>query len=67
MAVGVVEVEAAPAVPAVGFAVGLIVRIAAIFHARFLDTREDRFEFLVADMKCVMVALKRCAVVEIER
>src|SRR6266481_5183690 len=67
VAVGILEVDAAPATPSVDLHVLLRERTAPIRNAGLFDSTEDRVELRVADVESVVVRLEMIPVVEIQR
>src|SRR5262249_14570525 len=66
VAVGIVEIDAAPAAPVVDVAVGARPRAATVGDALGLDPGKDRVELGLADPEGVMVRLELAARVKIE-
>src|ERR1700684_4486729 len=67
VAVGILEIDAAPAAPGVDLHVLLRERTASVWNAGLFDPTEDRVELRVADVESVVVHLEAVPVVEIER
>src|SRR5215469_14159084 len=67
MAIGIAEVDAAPTPPVIELHVLTRPGRASIFEAGILDAAENRVEFLVTDVECIMVPSEMLAIVKIQR
>jgi len=68
MTVEIAEENNAPAAYIANLHILRSPRLAAVNEAGLLDAPENRFELLLADMKCVVMHLEaRAAIIEVER
>lgn len=66
MPVEIAKIDAPAASTGIQLAIGWAPRIAAPFNARILHTLKDCVEFIVTDMKGIMVDVERISIIEVQ-